>query len=314
MNAVEFVKYHGLGNDFVVVDATESPSLAARSDWGAAAKRWCNRHTGIGADGILLLMAPDQGTTPNTPNTPTTPPTSANADVRMHIFNSDGSEGLMCGNGLRCIAAYMLEHKGLPGPTVRIQTRRAVIPVTCERQAGRLFTVNMGRPGLDAAIIPVRSELPKLIDAQAHGFFGTADDHWTRSCGLEPGLTCVSMGNPHAVFFCGNAALVPMEQVAPGIATHPMFPEGANVHFVQVRSRTSASMRTWERGAGPTLACGTGACAAIVAGVLTERLARSTTVTLPGGEMRIRWDEASNQVFMTGPAEKVFRGVMALDG
>jgi diaminopimelate epimerase len=279
---MRFAKMHGIGNDFVVVDgfAGRIPAEA-----GALARRVCDRHTGIGADGLLVILPPDAG---------------VEADLRMRVWNADGGESEMCGNGIRCVCK-LAHDRGLCGKNpMRIQTGRGVLDLRWE--AGRdglveSVTVAMGEPRRDA---PARPDLdwPNVPLA----------GDWRRACGLEPGLTCVSMGNPHAVFFCREVDAVPLETVGPFLENHPAFPNRTNVHFVQVWGPGEAKIRTWERGSGITRACGTGASAACVAGVLTGRTGRVLRAHLPGGDLDLEWSEKDGQVRMTGPAVLVYEG------
>lgn len=338
MRTVEFFKYHGLGNDFVIVDAIENPALESLP-WGAIAVHWCDRRTGIGADGVLLLCPPesDEGAG------------SGAADLRMRIINSDGSEAQMCGNGIRCIAKYMVEHRGWSGSSLAIQTGRGTLRVTWEtrprhadqaagadRVAG--VTVNMGDPILDPARIPVWAPGERAIDVAVEDLAagatgphtreqlrGVAGDlvAYTRGETDQPRFSCVSMGNPHTVIFVADVASVPLEPLGRRIEHLAIFPEMTNVHFVQVLSKSSAIMRTWERGAGATQACGTGACAVLVAAALSGRLEDRAELQLPGGILRIAWKRNADQapvtaedhhtgVYMTGPAAEVFCGWAAV--
>lgn len=303
MRAIDFRKVHGLGNDFVLVDAIDDSGLMSL-DWPGLAKRWCDRHAGIGADGLLLVSRAERG-----------------ADATMRIFNADGSEAQMCGNGIRCVARHLVSNRGIRDPVLRLETSRGVMPITWA-DAGGVFsaTVNMGEPVLDPARIPVRAARSPCVDhvLQLDALSsGNGGERLDRSLGMAAHrdgnalairLTAVSMGNPHAVIRVERVADLPIGELGPAIEMHPDFPERTNVQFLQVNTTTSATLRTWERGAGPTLACGTGACAALVAGVLAGRLAREATIHLQRGDLRIRWDEASNHVFMTGPAVEIYRG------
>ncbi len=305
MTTIPFFKYHGLGNDFLLVDAIDRPALASLA-WNDIAVPACHRRTGIGADGVLILTAP---------------PDPALADVRMTIINSDGSHGHMCGNGIRCIARYMADHRGWRPSTLRVQTPAGVLPVALDLSSG-LFTVNMGSPRLDSAAIPVNSTLPQILDIPLDQLPG-ADAAWNSiAAALAPlaaspvRLSCVSMGNPHAVFFLNDISSVALETLGPAIEHHPFFPQRTNVHLVRVLSPSLAEMRTWERGAGITLACGTGACAVLVAAVLTGRLHDAATLRLPGGELSMSWQRgpAADRpvgVYKSGPAAEVFSGTFS---
>jgi len=240
-----------------------------------------DRHFGVGSDGLILILP------------------SRVADVRMRMFNADGSEGQMCGNGIRCVAKYAFEHGRSKANPMRIETAAGVKTVELVIDAaGRVTaaTVDMGPPILDPAKIPVKVPQKQVIDVPIR----TAQHAYP--------MTCVSMGNPHAVIFVPDAAAVPLEQVGPEIERHPLFPERVNVHFVQVRSPQEVTMRTWERGSGATLACGTGASAVCVAGALTGRTGRKITAHLPGGDLELHWRQDNDRVYMTGPAVEVFQG------
>jgi diaminopimelate epimerase len=332
---VPFFKYHGLGNDFVVIDATRRPELIDH-DWNSSAPAICDRRTGIGADGILILSARlgDHGING----------TKDRADVAMMIVNSDGTGAQMCGNGLRCIAKHLVERVGVRSHPLKVLTGRGVLDIVCEShdvdrsewsQTGRFanvssVTVDMGSPILEAAMVPVHASMDRVLDVPLSSL-GTPSDH-AELAAIEAVLTqfahdnavhvsCVSMGNPHAVFFVRSFDGLPLHELGSRIERLSVFPEKTNVHFVAVDSPTtsarpshSASMLTWERGAGATQACGTGACAVHVAGVLTNRLATTSTLKLPGGDLQITWDSKSptRGVQMKGPATHVYSGTLEL--
>lgn len=283
--AIPFRKVHGLGNDFILIDLTEASEFVGGIDWNSRARAWCDRHLGIGADGLLLL----------------TPPT-ADAHVRMRIFNPDGREAEMCGNGIRCVARHLALRSPATARGLRVETGRGVLSITSDVRDGAFVsaTVGMGTPRILAASMPLPSDL-----ARRWG-------HWSSSAGLVPDITSVSMGNPHAVVFCADASRVPLSEAGPQLEGHPSFPGRTNAHFVHAASRSRAIMRTWERGAGPTLACGTGACAVLVAGVVRGVLDERATIALPGGELQIDWT-GRGEVRMTGPAAEVFAGEAAID-
>ncbi|MEC4804865.1 MAG: diaminopimelate epimerase [Jaaginema sp. PMC 1079.18] len=275
---VEFTKYHGLGNDFILIDNRHSPVPILTPE---VAIEMCDRHFGIGADGVIFAL-----------------PGEAEADYTMRIFNSDGSEPEMCGNGIRCLAQFIadLEGKEETGYSWKIKTLAGLM---IPKLAGdRQVTVNMGQPQLLAGKIPttISSEGEKVI-AQPLEVAGKTWD-----------VTCVSMGNPHCITFVDGVQDVPLAEIGPQFEHHPVFPQRTNTEFIEVVRRDYLKMRVWERGAGITLACGTGACASVVAGVLNDLCDRRCTVELPGGCLQIEWDATSQNLYMTGPATRVFQG------
>jgi diaminopimelate epimerase len=294
---MRFTKMHGIGNDYVYVNCFQEPFPKDPAD---LARRIADRHFGVGGDGLILICPSDSG-----------------ADARMRMYNADGSESEMCGNGLRCVAKYVYDHGIKRADTLRIQTGRGILAVELELQAGKVdgVRVNMGEPILEAGKIPAR--IPKVnpderIVDYRYGFAMMdldGDKETTKEAGIEEAMTCVSMGNPHAVFFCKQVAAVPLEDVGPRLENHEMFPKRINVHFVTVHSPEEVTMRTWERGSGITLACGTGACAVCVAGALSGRSHRRIKAHLPGGDLELEWRESDGCVYMTGPATEVFSGV-----
>lgn len=290
---MRFTKMQGAGNDYVYVDCFAEPMPA---DPAETARQIADRHFGVGGDGMILIC-----------------PTDA-ADARMRMFNADGSESEMCGNGVRCVAKYVYDHGIARKPMLRIETGAGVLDLELDVVDGRVaqVRVDMGPPELRIAEIPATVvgvaptgqavDLPIEPSLSVGGPYG-----WTDACGLDMKFTCVSMGNPHAVFFCRDAAAVPLGAVGPIIETQPAFPRRINVHFVQVVSADEVIMRTWERGSGITLACGTGASAVCVAGALTGRTGRKILAHLPGGDLELEWAE-NDRVYMTGPAVEVFQG------
>lgn len=277
---IEFTKYHGLGNDFILVDNRHSsePVITAEQ-----AVEMCDRHFGIGADGVIFALPAQNGT-----------------DYTMRIFNSDGSEPEMCGNGIRCLAKFIADLEGSDAKTeYRIHTGAGVI-ITELRSDGQV-KVDMGVPRLLAAEILTTLAAPdaKVIDVPIE----VADKSWS--------VTCVSMGNPHCITFVEDVSAIALETVGPQFEHHQAFPQRTNTEFIQVIRRDYVKMRVWERGAGVTLACGTGACAAVVAGVLTGKCDRTTAVELPGGVLEIEWSEVSGRIYMTGPAQRVFTGLIS---
>ncbi len=274
---IEFTKYHGLGNDFILVDnrATPEPLITPEQ-----AVQWCDRHFGIGADGVIFALPGQDG-----------------ADYTMRIFNSDGSEPEMCGNGIRCFARFLAELEALVEPrSYQVHTLAGVMVPKLESDG--FVTVDMGEPYLLAAEIPTTLVEPdqKVVNHPLE----VAGQSWL--------VTCVSMGNPHCITFVEDVAAISLATVGPQFECHSVFPKKTNTEFIQVVGRDYLKMRVWERGAGITLACGTGACAALVAGVLTGRCDRRATVELPGGALQIQWSESNNHLYMTGPAVKVFSG------
>ncbi|MBL7152523.1 MAG: diaminopimelate epimerase [Phycisphaerae bacterium] len=287
---MRFTKMHGLGNDYVYVNCfeeqVENPVELARIV--------SNRHTGIGGDG-LILIGPSQ-----------------TAEVRMRIFNANGSEAEMCGNGIRCVAKYAYERKlcqvsgdfSVPGQqsfgaSLNVETGNGVLTLGLaidENDRVQKVCVNMGQPALRPEDIPINLPGDDVVDQSIEVL------------GRELLMTCVSMGNPHAVFFCEDAALVDLAQLGPAVERHELFANRTNVHFVQIDLPTEFTMRTWERGSGVTMACGTGACACAVASVLTGRQGRLCTAHLPGGDLELNWSQEDNCVYMTGPATEVFEG------
>ena len=278
---MRFTKMHGLGNDYVYVDCFRQPPPR---DPAGLARAVSDRHFGVGSDGLILIGP------------------SERADARMRMFNADGSEAEMCGNGVRCVAKYVHDHGIALKPRLTIETGRGVLTLDLDIRHGKVerVTVDMGPPILDADKIPTTLPGPRVVNYP--------DTPWGKDRGFDPRLTCVSMGNPHAVFYCEDAAKVPLESVGPEIENASCFPRRINVHFVQVHSPAEVTMRTWERGSGVTLACGTGACAVAVAGVLTGRSARRVLAHLPGGDLELNWSESDDHVYMTGPAVEVFSG------
>jgi len=274
---MRFTKMHGLGNDYVYVDCFAEPL----ADPAATAVAVSDRHFGVGADGLILVMP------------------SEIADVRMRMFNVDGSEAEMCGNGIRCVAKYAYDHGRATANPMAVETAAGVKTIQLhlgEDQKVRAASVDMGSPVLEAKRIPVNVPQERAVDVAF------------RTSGRAFQMTCVSMGNPHAVIYVKDVHAVSLAEIGPEIENHPLFPERVNVHFVEVHSPGEVTMRTWERGSGITLACGTGASAVCVAGVLTGRTDREITAHLPGGDLKLHWRESDSHVLMTGPATEVFTG------
>jgi diaminopimelate epimerase len=273
---MRFVKMHGCGNDYVYVDLFREKLTG---DVAKLAVAISDRHFGVGGDGLILICP------------------SERADARMRMFNADGSEAEMCGNGLRCVAKYVYDHGIARKERLSIETGRGILTVDLEVKSGKAqrVRVDMGEPILESASIPTTlagnppTEAEVVVEGEAFAF------------------TCVSMGNPHAVAFVPEINDRLIHQVGPLVEKHAAFPKRVNVEFVKVNSKTDTHMRVWERGSGETLACGTGACAVAVAGVLTGRFDRKVTIHLLGGDLDIDWG-ADNHVYMTGPAVEVFSG------
>ncbi len=275
---MRFVKMHGLGNDFLLVDPVAE--RIPEEQFPGLARMWCDRHFGVGADGLILVL------------------TSQVADMRMRIFNPDGSEAEMCGNGVRCFGKFVYERGIANQNPLTVETMAGLQRLTMRLDNYTVETVevDMGEPRLRHSLIPMTGtdseqvvNVPLVVGNE------------------EFRVTCVSMGNPHCVVFVEDVDAVPLEQIGPKIENHDSFPERTNVHFVKINSTTDARMRVWERGAGITLACGTGACAVLVAGVLNQKLDRRATLHLPGGPLCIEWTQ-DNHVRMTGPATEVYEG------
>ncbi len=287
---IRFTKMHGLGNDYVHIDCfTEG---LGGVDVPELARAMSDRHRGVGSDGLILMCRAEPGMA---------------ADVRMEMYNADGSRGEMCGNGIRCVAKYAVEHGIASGGSglsraLRIQTDRGVLAVTVLMVGNRVgrVRVDMGSPILAPSEIPVLLEGDRCVRAALSAADGSYE------------MTCVSMGNPHAVIFVESVHDVDLARIGPEVEHHRLFPNRVNLHVATARSRRAVAMRSWERGSGVTNACGTGACAVVVAGVLEDRLDRSVTVHLPGGCLDVEWPDATEgppgPVFMTGPAEEVFSG------
>jgi diaminopimelate epimerase len=284
---MRFAKMHGIGNDYVYLDCFHQP---LPPDPPALSRAISDRHFGVGSDGLILICPSDR------------------ADACMRMFNADGSEAEMCGNGVRCVAKFVYDHDLARKPVLRIETGRGVLTLELEVSGDKVrqVRVDMGEPILEAEKIPTTLPGPRVIDSTFAP--PSSPGEWQKECALDARLTCVSMGNPHAVLYCGDVAKVPLESVGPALEHSPVFPRRVNAHFVQVHSPSEVTMRTWERGSGITLACGTGACAVAVAGVLTGRSQRRLRAHLPGGDLQLDWSATDNHVYMTGPAVEVFQG------
>ncbi|MFN9076827.1 MAG: diaminopimelate epimerase [bacterium] len=296
---MRFTKMHGLGNDYVYIDGSQDPSL----DLARAARLVSDRHFAVGSDGLIAVC----------------PPGSHDADLRMRLVIADGSEGEMCGTGFRCVAKFAVDRGIASVNPLRIETGRGILEVWWERDAdGRVAraSVAMGAPILEHARIPARVDRV-AADARVVGHsidLSRWGDDWWRDARVEPHITLVSMGNPHVILCCDDPWKVPLEAVGPRIERDAWFPARINVHFVRFGPRSGeALMRTWERGSGITLACGTGASAVCVAGVLLGKSARTLDARLPGGPLQLEWPSDGATVRMTGPATEVFEGEVDLD-
>ncbi len=274
----QFSKYQGLGNDFILIDdrTSSEPSISPE-----LAVQMCDRNFGIGADGVIFALAGDKDN-----------------DYTMRIYNSDGSEPQMCGNGIRCLAQFIARLEGdiTPGKSYNIHTLAGTIKPRIE--ADGQVTVDMGTPFLEARQIPTNLGTP---DDKVVAFpLEVSGQSWL--------VTCVSMGNPHCITFVDDVDKIDLGLIGPLFEHNPVFPERTNTEFVEVIRPDYLKMRVWERGAGATLACGTGACATVVAGVLNQKCDRTCTVELPGGPLHIHWAE-DGRIYMTGPAKEVFTGI-----
>ena len=273
-----FTKMHGLGNDYVCINCfrerVEDPSGFART--------LCDRHYGIGADGLILICP------------------SKVSDFKMEIYNSDGSVAGMCGNGIRCLGKYVYDYRLTGKETLSIETKSGIRNMHLHIQDGKACgaMVDMGVPRLNAHSIPILSEKDLVIN----------DPIEVQKKNYR--MTGISMGNPHAVIFSEEINGMSLEETGRELEFHPRFPERANIEFCHVTARDRMEIRVWERGVGETLACGTGACAAVVASVLNDLTDEEVIVKLLGGELSVRWDRKVNHVFLEGPAVKVFDGVL----
>ncbi|MCI7226881.1 MAG: diaminopimelate epimerase [Lachnospiraceae bacterium] len=277
---MKFTKMHGIGNDYVYVncfkETVEHPSEMAI--------KVSDRHFGIGSDGLILIKP------------------SEVADGKMEMYNADGSQGAMCGNGIRCVAKYMYDYGITDKTSISVETKSGIKYLDLTIKDGKVDTVkvNMGTPILKAVDIPVRSEKEQVIDEPV-----MVD-------GKEWKITCVSMGNPHAITYIDDVKNLEIEKIGPKFENHEIFPDRVNTEFVRVIDRNTVEMRVWERGSGETLACGTGACAVAVSSILNGLTEEEVTVKLLGGDLKIFWDRTENKVYMTGSATTVFDGEIDL--
>ena len=271
---MRFTKMQGIGNDYIYINCFEEQV----KDPAALSVRLSDRHFGIGGDGVILIKP------------------SENGDAEMDLYNADGSRAKMCGNGIRCVGKYVYERGIAKKDVLKIDTQSGVKTLYLDVENGyvRSIRVNMGQPGLTPQAIP--TTLPGV------------ENQTITAAGQDWMATCVSMGNPHCVIFVDDVEHFPLETVGPELENHPVFPERANIEFVRMCGEDEVEMRVWERGSGETWACGTGACAVAVACILTGRTGRRVLVHLRGGDLKIFWNEQTNEVEMTGPAEFVFDG------
>ena len=276
MAALKFAKMQGLGNDYIYVNCMDS----CPENPSELAKCLSDRHFGIGSDGLILIMP------------------SKVADFRMRMFNSDGSEAEMCGNGSRCVGKFVYDHRLTDKKEITLETLAGIkiLEFTVNDGKVSLVRIDMGEPVLAPADIPVKSSKERFVSEPV-----TIKDRTFN-------VTCVSMGNPHAVSYVDNVESFPLEVYGPLMEVDELYPRRVNSEFVEVLDRKTLKMRVWERGAGETLACGTGACAVAVASILNGLCERSVTVRLLGGDLMIEWNEQDNHVYMTGPAVTVFNG------
>lgn len=277
---MKFTKMHGIGNDYVYVNCFEE----SVKNPAEVSKFVSDRHFGIGSDGLILISP------------------SAIADFRMNIYNADGSQAEMCGNGIRCVAKYVYDY-GLTDKTeISVETLAGIKYLRLQVENGKVASVevNMGAPILEPKEIPVAVEESPVVNVPVE------------VKGKIYHMTCVSMGNPHTIIFMNNVKDLDIAAIGPYFENHTVFPKRTNTEFVEVLDRNTVNMRVWERGSDETLACGTGACATTVACILNDKTENEVTVHLLGGDLKIRWDREANQVYMTGPATVVFDGEITL--
>ena len=279
---MKFTKMQGCGNDYIYVDCTKQEV----ADPEKVSRVVSDRHFGIGSDGLILICP------------------SAVADVRMRMFNADGSEGAMCGNGIRCVGKYAYDHGLVSKEEITVETLSGIktLQLHTKNSLVQTVTVDMGKPEIAPEKIP--ADLPERTEAVI--------DHPITAGGTEWRITCVSMGNPHGVVFVEENKNLDLPKVGPQFEHHPWFPDRINTEFVKIISKNEISMRVWERGSGETLACGTGACASVVACVLNGLTEETVTVHLLGGDLRITYDRTADRVLMEGGATEVFSGEITL--
>jgi diaminopimelate epimerase len=278
---IPFTKMHGIGNDYIYINCMER----VPEDLPHLAIEMSDRHTGIGGDGIILICPSDC------------------ADFKMRIFNADGSEARMCGNGSRCVGRYVYDSHLTDKTTVTLETLSGIKILQLhvdDNGTASSVTVDMGAPITKAAEVPVTFHADQMINEEV------ATSHGPMK------ITAVSMGNPHGITYVDSVATAPVTTLGPELERHAMWPDRANIEFIEVVNRNELRMRVWERGSGETMACGTGACASLVASVLNGLTDRRATVHLLGGDLEIEWNSDDSHIYMTGPAETVFHGVYPL--
>lgn len=277
---MRFTKMQGIGNDYIYINCFEEKV----SDPANLSVRLSDRHFGVGSDGVILIEP------------------SQIADCKMDMYNADGSQGMMCGNGIRCVGKYVYERGIARKNILTVETLSGIKTLHLETDGGKVgeIEVDMGRPVLKPAEIPADFSGNQAVDVPL------------KVDGKEYRITCVSMGNPHCVVFVDDTENFPVEKIGPRFEHHPVFPRQVNTEFVQILGKKEIKMRVWERGSGETLACGTGACASAVACVLNGKTERDIVIHLLGGDLQIRWDEDSGNVFMKGPAEFSFDGTVEI--
>lgn len=277
---IHFTKMHGAGNDYIYVYTPDNPI----SNPNQAAIDWSRYHFGIGSDGLILIGKSDK------------------ADFSMRMFNNDGSEGIMCGNGIRCVGKYVYDHRLTDKQTVSIETLAGVLTLELQVSDGLVqsATVNMGEPILEnkeQLDTPSGGMMAGQIEADGQTFTGTY----------------VCMGNPHFIIFVDDVMSIPLTEIGPKLESHPIFPQRCNIEFAQIREDGSIRMRVWERGSGITMACGTGACATAVAAAINQLAGNQSLVEMDGGTLKIEWNKEDNHIYMTGPAATAFEGVIELE-
>jgi len=272
---LKFIKMHGAGNDYIFIDCIRDD---LDMDWSSLARRLSDRHFGIGSDGLVLILPSDS------------------ADFRMRMFNKDGSEAQICGNALRCVAKYLFEEDYTSGEEMMIETIPGAIRaiVNTDKAKVESVSVELPKPEFNSPDLPRQTANKPMID------------YPLEIGGREFAISCVSVGNPHAVIFLDRLEGFPVSEIGPSIECHPLFPERTNVEFVKVERRDKIRVRIWERGSGETLACGSGACAAGVVSVYLGKTDDNIEVMMPGGGFRVQWK--GHKIILTGPAEEVFRG------